>query len=87
MDEALREALEPILRDLRAAGLDEPRVEDHDWAEDPERPSAMLWSRDGSGSGVSVLRSATPSERVTAVADQVQEWAIEEQLWGAAPTN
>lgn len=87
MDEVLHEALEPILRDLRAAGLDEPRIEERDWAGDPERPSAMLWTRDGSASGVSVLRSATAAERVVAVTDQVQEWAIEGQLWGEGPTN
>jgi hypothetical protein len=87
MDEALRQALEPILRDLRRAGLDEPRIEDHDWTGDPEHPSAMLWRSDGSGSGVSVQRSASASERIAAVADQVQEWAIEGQLWGSAETN
>ena len=87
MDDVLREALEPILRDLRAAGLEEPRIEDREWTDDPDRPSAMLWSPDGSGSGVSVLRPAAPSERIAAVADQVQEWAIEGQLWGAGLTN
>lgn len=87
MDEALREALEPILRDLRRDGLDEPRVEDRDWTGDPEQPSAMMWRPDGSGVGVSVSRSAAASDRIAAVADQVQEWAIEGQLWGTAETN
>jgi len=87
MDKALREALEPILNDLRRGGLNDPRVEDRDWTGDPERPSAMLFSPDGSGSGVSVARSAASSERIAAAADQVQEWAIEHQLWGHAPTN
>lgn len=33
-----------------------------------------------------VARSAQVSERVASMADQVQEWAIEE-LWGQASTN
>ncbi len=86
VDEVLRQALEPILRDLKRAGLDEPRIEDRDWTGDPEHPSVMLWSPDGSGSGISVPRAATAFERVAAVADQVQEWAIEE-LSGHTETN
>lgn len=86
MDEVLRRALEPVLRDLRESGLDTPRIEDWDWTDDPDRPSAMLWSPDA-GLGISVLRSATPSQRIAAAADQAQEWAIEGQLWGAGATN
>lgn len=46
----------------------------------------MLWSPDGTGTGVRVSRSALDFERIAMVADQVQEWAIEE-LWGSASTN
>ena len=87
VDEVLREALQPILSDLRREGLSEPRIEDRDWSRDPERPSAMLWGPDGSGSGISVERSAALPERIAAVADQVQEWAIEELWGGSAATN
>lgn len=87
VDEVLRQSLEPILRDLRRSGLDEPTIEDRHWTGDYQSPSAMLWSADGSGSGVSVQRSATAFERIAEVADQVQEWAIESQLWGAGATN
>lgn len=78
VDEVLRQALAPILRDLRRAELDEPRITDSDWTEDPDYPSAMMWSLDGSGAGVSVSRSAVVFERIAEVADQVQELAIEE---------
>lgn len=78
VNEVLRQALAPILRDLRRAGLDEPRITDSDWTEDADYPSAMMWSLDGSGAGVSVSRSAVVFERIAEVADQVQEWAIEE---------
>jgi hypothetical protein len=86
VDEVLREAMAPVLRDLRGAGIAEPRVEDDDWTGDPDSASVMLWSPDGSGTGVYVSRSAPAFERVAAMADQVQEWAIEE-LSGKAPTN
>lgn len=87
VDAVLRQALEPILRDLKRGGLDEPRIEDRDWTGDSETTSAMLWGLDGGGSGISVLRSASPAERVADLADQVQEWAIEDQLWRAGATN
>jgi hypothetical protein len=86
VDEVLSEAMAPVLRDLRRAGVAAPRIEDRDWAHDSESASAMLWSPDGSGRGVYVLLSVPEFERVATVADQVQEWAIEE-LWGKAPTN
>ncbi len=53
---------------------------------DPDWPSVTLWSADGSGTGVSVARFAPGFERIASVADQVQEWAIEE-LWVQASTN
>src|SRR5690606_16004364 len=79
VDAVLRQALEPVLRDLKRGGLDEPRIEDCDWTGGSESTSAMLWGPDGDGSGVSVLRSASPAERIADIADQVQEWAIEDQ--------
>lgn len=86
MDHELLAALEPILRDLRTAGIAAPLIEEKDWTRDPDRPSAMLRSPDGSGRGVSVERTAPQVEAIAHVADQVQEWAIE-QLWGRAATN
>jgi hypothetical protein len=90
VDKLLEQAMEPVLRDLRSAGIPAPRVKDDDWAGDPDWASAMLWSPGGSGSGsgtgVRVSRSASEIERVMEIADQIQEWAIEE-LWGRAPTN
>lgn len=87
VDAVLRQALEPVLRDLKRGGLDEPRIEDCDWTGGSESTSAMLWGPDGDGSGVSVLRSASPAERIADIADQVQEWAIEDQLWRPGATN
>lgn len=81
MDDALSAALAPVLRDLGRAGIAAPGIDADDWSGDPDRPSAMLRSPDGSGTGVCVSRSALAVERVVAMAEQVQEWAIEE-LWG-----
>lgn len=86
MDVVLLEAAEPVLRDLAGAGLQAPRFGD-DWLNDPEYAASMMWRADGSGSGLSVRRSAPLAERIVQAADQVQEWAIEGQLWGSAPTN
>ena len=74
----LREALEPALRDVVATGAPMPDVRDDDWAADADTASAMLWSRDGSGAGIQVRMSAPEPDRVAQVADQVQEFVIEE---------
>jgi hypothetical protein len=87
VEDVLRQALDPILRDLRAAAVVSERIEDSDWTGDPDRPAAMLWGVDGGGRGIAVARSETDVERIASMADQVQEWAIEE-LWGVgASTN
>jgi hypothetical protein len=88
VDDLLRQALDPVLHDLRAlaGSVAPPRIEDADWTGDPRSPSAMLWSADGNGQGISVDRLASIAERIASAADQVQEWVIEE-LWGTSPTN
>ena len=87
MDPALWESVEPILRDLARAQVNPPSLDDDDWIGDPEFVSCMMWSSDGSGSGLSVRRAASREERVAQAADQVQEWAIEDQLWASGRTN
>jgi hypothetical protein len=75
----LRVALEPVLRDLRVASVAPSRIEDSTWPVD-DYVGAMVWSVDGSGQGISVARSSPVVERIASVAEQVQQWAIE-QLW------
>lgn len=87
VDEVLREAMEPVLRDLSGAGLVPPRLDGVDWTGDPDYPSVMMWDPDGGGTGISVHRSAPPFERVASTADQVQDWAIETHLWVGGRTN
>ncbi len=82
MDDVLRQALEPVLRDIESTGAPTPRIGDADWANE----AAMLWSADGSGMGVTVTATDPEADRTAKAADQVQEWVIEE-LWGQAATN
>ena len=87
MDPVLNESVEPVLRDFGRAGLNAPTFDDHDWVGDDDYVSSMMWSADGSGSGVSIPRAAPLEDRIVQAADQVQEWAIEDQLWGSGRTN
>jgi hypothetical protein len=86
VDELMRQALVPVLHDLEGAAVAAPRIEAADRTGDPDWPSVMLWSPTGNGMGVQVSRLAPMSERIASVADQVQEFVIEE-LWGQAPTS
>ncbi|WP_433466409.1 hypothetical protein [Spirillospora sp. CA-128828] len=86
MNEVLEQALDLVLRDIRSTGVPEPDVRDDDWADGEHSASAFLWSRDGSGVGVRVDLAASEADRVAQVADQIQEWVIQE-LWGHAATN
>ncbi len=91
--EKLRAALEPILRDIRVSGAIVPAVleEAHDdlgpdyvpaWIRSPEGAS---W---GAGSqGIRVQVSLSPPERLADLADQVQEWEVEELAAAGRPAT
>lgn len=73
-----------VVRDVSSSGLGEPRIEESDWDDDPQVLSAMIYSaRDSTGQGVSVRGDLTRANQLVSVADQVQEWVIEEN----GPTN
>ncbi|MCU1430316.1 MAG: hypothetical protein JWL83_4316 [Actinomycetia bacterium] len=80
VDSGLAAALAPVLKDLATTCAVVLEVRDAPWAL-PE-PSAMIYDASGSGSGVSMRESDDLDQRVAAVADQVQEAAIE-ALWRA----
>lgn len=86
VDDVLAAALAPILADLAAEDVPTPRIsarpDDAFWPSDDEDGYArtMLYSADGSGQGVNMLRDAPFPEQVASLADQTQEWAVEE-LW------
>jgi hypothetical protein len=79
--EQLARAIQPVLRDAETAGVPVPTVADQEWIDFPDMASAMLPS-----TGVSVALGVPEAEQIAQLADQVQEWIIEE-LWGGAPTN
>lgn len=78
VDSKLSEALAPVLDDLRNSGGPIPDVRDAQWSNSPGQPTAMLYAADGSGQGVSAMAAEPLPQRIASVADQVQEWAVEE---------
>ena len=78
-DVEFSEALETILRDLRAQCAVRPRIRVDD------RYGIMLHAPDGTGQGFTSPLGGTAAEQLANLADQVQEWAVE-ALWseGAA---
>jgi hypothetical protein len=87
VDTALAEALTPVLRDLEGSGSVIPEVRDEQWRGVEEQATAWLRSPDGSGQGVSVIPGESLPQRIASVADQVQEWAVEELCSVGRPTN
>jgi hypothetical protein len=78
VDSKLSEALAPVLDDLRNSGRPIPDVRDAQWSTFPGQVTAMLYAADGSGQGVSAMAAEPLPQRIASVADQVQEWAVEE---------
>jgi hypothetical protein len=81
----LAPTLDRIFRDL--VGIPLPRVEPSDWQSWPGAESALLRATDGSGMGVWLDTALTPVEQVVHLAEQVQEWAVEELCAARQPTN
>lgn len=78
VDSKLSDALAPVLDDLRNSGGPIPDVRDAQWSNFPGQVTAMLYAADGSGQGVSAMAAEPLPQRIASVADQVQEWAVEE---------
>jgi hypothetical protein len=82
------EALAPVLRDLETSGSVMPDVRDEQWWSASEgQATAMIHSADGSGQGIFAITSEALAERIASVADQVQEWVVEELCSLGLPTN
>ena len=87
MERELAAALDPVLRDLAGPGGVLPDVRDETWSDDPGTASAFLYAADGTGMGISIDLGKPESAQITALADQVQDWAVE-ALWSLRrPTN
>lgn len=83
----LSRAMARVLHDLEVTGAPIPRIEESDWQEYESAESAYLWSEDNSGMGVWVDTSVSDAKQVAMLADQVQEWAVEELARTGRPTN
>ena len=80
VDPVLGEALAPVFADvIRTTGVT-LIVRADTWSDFPGQVTAMIWQRDGSGTGVSVMTGDSDADRVVSAADQVQEIVIE-ALW------
>lgn len=75
-DPEFAEALETVLRDLRAQTTLQPSIRE------AEGYGPILQSADGSGQGLLWRATAPAPDRLSNLADQVQEWAVE-ALWSA----
>jgi hypothetical protein len=85
----LRATLEPILRDLRSSGAIMPDIveEAHD-DRGPDCVSAWIQTPGGAGSrGIGVLVSLPAQERLADLADQLQEWEVEELAAAGRPAT
>lgn len=88
IDPTVMESLEPVIRDIDAAGVLVTTIRPYKWTDDPNIGSVQLVNPTSRNAGlVSVNLSKPQSERIACAADQAQEWLIEENLWGKHPTN
>ncbi|WP_370247821.1 hypothetical protein [Nocardioides sp.] len=87
MTPGLDAALALVLRDLAVTGVPQPRIEATSWQDAVPAESAWLIDADGSGTGVWWDPSAPDAEALSHLADQVQDWAVEELAHHGLPTN
>jgi hypothetical protein len=81
VDLALQAAVGPVQSDLaRTTGLTFS-VRGEQWSDDPEMVTAFPLGRLGEQVGIRLTASDSEAKQEADIADQVQEWAIEE-LWG-----
>lgn len=84
----LREALAPALRDIEASGAIRPVIREETCdSVAADFVSVMAWSADGTGMGVHVPTEPTAAERVARLAEQLQEWEIEELAAAGRPAT
>jgi hypothetical protein len=86
VDELLRLALEPVLRDARVTGAPHVRVLESGWSDDPDMACVVLRGHGGSTQTVSIRMDEPEPLRLLRATEGVQEWIIEE-LWPDSPTN
>jgi hypothetical protein len=76
---AVRETMAPVLRDIEASGAILPSIQEEAY-EDVGDVSfrVWVWGSDGTGMGLVMPTARLVAERVVRLAEQLQEWEIEE---------
>jgi hypothetical protein len=87
MQEHLSRAMTHVLHDLEVTGAPVPQIEASDWQDYPGAESAFLRAQDNSGMGVWVDTGVSEGEQTAMLADQVQEWLVEELCGIRQATN
>lgn len=84
---AIDEVLDLIFNDLAGSGVPLPRVESTTWQTCEPSESVMLFAADRSGMGVWLDLTLSDDQALAHLADQVQEWVVEELARLGRPTN
>jgi hypothetical protein len=84
---AIDEVLGLIFKDLAAGGVPLPRVEPTTWQTWEPSESVILLAADRSGMGVWLDLTLSEDLALAHLADQVQEWVVEELARLGRPTN
>jgi hypothetical protein len=87
VDERFEVALTTVLHDLMVTTGLAPRVQEGRWGARPGMETVMLHGPDGSGASVSFVLAKASALSLSELADQVQEWAIEELARIGRSTN
>jgi hypothetical protein len=84
---AIDEVLGLVFKDLAATGVPLPRVEPTSWQTWEPSESVALFAADGTGMGVWLDMTLSEDQALAHLADQVQEWVVEELARLGRPTN
>jgi len=84
---SIEATLRVIAQDFVAGGVRVPRIGPTSWQTYEPSESVMLFAEDGSGTGVWVDLDMQEAHRLAHLADQVQDWAVEELARLGRPTN
>jgi hypothetical protein len=75
--ERVRSVFPAVRVDVRSTTAIDLRLEDDDWGSIPDQQTARLWAADRPVVGVYVLLSDSAIEQQVSMADQVQDWLVE----------
>jgi hypothetical protein len=82
IDEELMQSLSPVLSDIARTVAVPIEIRDEEWSSFPGQLTAMIYTQDGTGTGVSVMAYDELAQRVALAADQLQDIVVE-ALWTA----